>query len=46
MVNVRTKRCAHDSCIKNPNFNMEGEKAAYCKEHAEDGMVDVRMNHC
>ena len=42
MVNVRGKRCAHATCMKWPSFNVEGSKTpAYCKEHADDGMVNV-----
>lgn len=34
--------CSHDSCMKPPTFNIEGKKAVYCKQHAQDGMADVR----
>ena len=46
MVNVRKKRCSHDSCTKNPYFNVEGERAVYCRQHAEDDMVDIRTKSC
>ena len=49
MVDVRSKRrtCAHDNCARLPKFNREGSKtAAYCKQHAEDGMVDVCHKRC
>ena len=39
MVNVVNKRC--EKCAKIPSFNMEGEKARFCSDHKEDGMVDV-----
>ena len=40
-------RCSHDSCTRQASFNVEGsKKAAYCKQHAKDGMVDVRHKRC
>lgn len=39
--------CAHDSCKTNASFNAKGSKmAAYCKKHAEDGMVNVHHRRC
>lgn len=47
MVNVRSRRCVHDSCARTPYYNVEGRKvAAYCKHHATDGMVNVRDRRC
>ena len=47
MVNVYSKRCLHDSCIKCPSFNIRGSKTAvYCKQHAQDGMVNVCSKRC
>ncbi|CAM9932474.1 unnamed protein product [Laminaria digitata] len=48
MVDVRHHQyCLHNSCMKGPNFNLEGnKKGAYCKQHAKDGMVDVRSRCC
>ena len=47
MVDIRTRRCSHDLCTKRPSFNVEGSKrAAYCKRHAEDGMVQVSAKKC
>ncbi|CAN0479868.1 unnamed protein product, partial [Scytosiphon promiscuus] len=41
------KRCLHDSCAKGPSFNVEGSKmAAYCKQHADQGMVNVSSKRC
>ena len=46
-MNVRSKRCSHVACAKVPHFNIEGSKtAAYCKQHAEDGMVNVLSKRC
>ena len=45
MVHVPARRCSHDSCTKRPSFNVEGSKTAvYCKQHAEDGMVNIGDN--
>ncbi|CAN0592613.1 unnamed protein product [Laminaria digitata] len=47
MVNVRSRRCLHDSCEKLPTFGVIGsKKAVYCKQHAEDGKVDVCNKRC
>ncbi|CAN0219773.1 unnamed protein product [Laminaria digitata] len=47
MVGIHNKRCLHSSCAKGSSFNFEGSKrGAYCKQHAEDGMVDVRSRLC
>lgn len=47
MVDVRSRRCAHDSCTKQSNFNVEGSATArYCKAHAEEGMVNVCARRC
>ncbi|CAM9198403.1 unnamed protein product [Laminaria digitata] len=47
MVNVRKGRCSHDSCTRQPNFNVAGsKKAMYCREHAENDMVDVSSKRC
>ena len=47
MVNVRSKRCLHDSCERQSGFNYKGCKTpAYCKQHAEEGMVSVRSQRC
>ncbi|CAN0479960.1 unnamed protein product, partial [Scytosiphon promiscuus] len=44
---VNTRLCIHDSCNRTPRFNARGRKrAAYCKIHAADGMLDIRNRHC
>ncbi|CAN0355067.1 unnamed protein product [Laminaria digitata] len=41
------KLCSHHSCKRRPSFNAEGIKpAAYCKQHAVAGMVDVLNKRC
>ena len=47
MVDVISKRCLYDLCTVRPSFNHVGSKSpAFCKQHAEDGMVNVRGNFC
>ena len=47
MVNVCSQHCLQESCTKTPNFNVAGGvTAVFCKQHAEDGMVDVRCKRC
>ena len=39
--------CSNDTCTRRPAFNFQGsKKAAYCRQHAEDGMVDVQRRRC
>ncbi|CAM9369099.1 unnamed protein product [Laminaria digitata] len=39
--------CSHGSSRRRPTVNVESSKAgAYCKDHAEDGMVDVVNTRC
>ncbi|CAN0454465.1 unnamed protein product, partial [Laminaria digitata] len=41
------RRCSHDGCRKGSSFNFEGSKtAAYCSQHAEEGMVNVYSKRC
>ena len=43
MVNVTSKLCSQESCSRRPTYNFTGlKKAVYCKEHAEEGMVNAR----
>ena len=47
MIDVRSRRCSHESCTKISSFNVMGNRtAAYCKQHAEDDMVDVHSRRC
>ena len=46
-MNVLSARCLHQLCMRQPTFNVDGStKAAYCKEHAKDGMVDIYRKRC
>ncbi|CAN0488514.1 unnamed protein product [Scytosiphon promiscuus] len=47
MVNVRCRRCSHDSCMMLASFNVAGiNKPAYSKQHAHGGMVRVGDGRC
>mmetsp|Transcript_5042 Transcript_5042/g.7463 ORF Transcript_5042/g.7463 Transcript_5042/m.7463 type:complete len:91 (+) Transcript_5042:3-275(+) len=42
MVDVKSQRCKHEGCNKNPSFNFEDEKGRrFCTLHKLNGMVDV-----
>lgn len=47
MVELRSRRCLHETCTLLPTFNVEGRKtASHCRQHAEEGMVDVHNKRC
>ncbi|CAN0500707.1 unnamed protein product, partial [Scytosiphon promiscuus] len=47
MVNVFSRRCSYDICLKRATSNVEGSKpAVYCKQHASDDMVDTHTRRC
>ena len=41
-----SRKCKHPGCAKRPSFNREGEKARFCGDHKEDGMVNVKNKRC
>jgi hypothetical protein len=41
-----TTFCADPTCDTQPSFNVPGQPAKYCKEHAKPGMKDVRSGTC
>ena len=44
---VKKKMCSHDSCTRQPCFNVTGSNIpVYCKQHVEDGMVNVKGERC
>lgn len=46
-MDVCSMRCSHHSCTRHPSFTVEGKKtAAYCKQHAENGMVNLSSKGC
>lgn len=47
MVFLYSQQCFHDSCKKQPSFHFEGgKKPAYCRQRAEDTMVDIYNKQC
>ena len=47
MVDVVSKRCAHDGCNRQPRFNAPDQtKGVYCATHKLPGMVDVASRRC
>jgi hypothetical protein len=42
MVNVKSKKCAHEGCKTIPSYNYEGKtKRSFCSVHKEDGLECV-----
>jgi hypothetical protein len=47
MIDVKSKRCLEDGCIKHPSFNISNEtKGLYCYEHKKENMIDVKSKRC
>ena len=47
MIDVRSKRCIYEDCIKSPLYNIPTLKTPiYCKEHKLDEMIDVKSKRC
>ena len=47
MVDVKSKKCYHDGCLKKPSFGIAGSKTpTFCAEHAAEGMVNVIEKKC
>ena len=47
MIDVVRKRCVYNGCTKHPSYGVAGSrKAAYCSQHALDGMIDVVSKKC
>ena len=45
MVDVKSKKCEHPGCMKQPGYNVPGSKAGrFCSGHKEGGMVVVTWN--
>lgn len=44
MINVVCKLCAVKNCNKQPSFNFVGAAPLFCKEHMENGMINVRSS--
>lgn len=47
MIDLKHKKCMHESCTKSTSFGFEGTKAATrCAEHKLEGMIDLRHKKC
>ena len=47
MIDIKSKRCIHNNCMKIPNFNIPTEtKALYCFEHKLENMIDIKHKRC
>ena len=47
MIDVKNKRCKHESCLIQPSYNYPNEdKGVYCKNHALEGMINVKNKRC
>lgn len=47
MINVKSKICIEEECIKVASFNFEGNKRPiYCKTHSKSEMIDVKKKKC
>ena len=48
MVNVNSRNCRNESCVKKPSFGVADSKTVeYCAQQATDGIVDVTSrNYC
>ena len=47
MINVKSKRCIYEGCMKQPTFNLSTEtKSLYCAEHKLKNMINVKDKLC
>ncbi|CAM9892395.1 unnamed protein product [Ectocarpus sp. 6 AP-2014] len=47
MVDVRSKRCSHHGCAKQPHYGaISSMRAEFCSEHKKDGMVGIVNRSC
>ncbi|CAN0174768.1 unnamed protein product [Ascophyllum nodosum] len=47
MVDVKSRKCRTEGCVKIPSYGVGGTKTAeYCAQHAPDEMVDVKSRKC
>ena len=45
-MDVSIRRCEHPGCGSKPRYGRQGERARFCQEHAQEGMVDVVCRTC
>ena len=47
MVNVKSRKCKTQGCVKASSFGVAGTKTAeYCEQYAPDEMVDIKSRKC
>jgi hypothetical protein len=47
MIDIKSKRCSYENCLKRPSFNLATEKIAiYCSEHQKENMINIKKNKC
>jgi len=45
MVDLRSRRCLHHGCSKQPSFGVEGSNnLQFCSGHKVEGMVNIRLS--
>ena len=45
-MDVKSKRCVHPTCEKNPVYGIEGQRPTHCVYHKADNMIDVVSKRC
>jgi hypothetical protein len=46
MIDVKSKRCEHVGCDKQPGFDIKGGKGRFCASHKTIEMIDVKNKRC
>lgn len=46
MIDVKSKVCEANGCLKRSSFGEVGQQARYCSNHRPEGMVDVVHRRC
>ena len=45
MINVVSKRCAHQGCDKHPFYGYIGKGCKFCADHKMEGMINAKYKH-
>ena len=46
MIDLNHRLCENPICDLHPNFGFKGQKARFCYQHKEEGMVDIISKRC
>ena len=47
MIDVKSKRCIHPNCLKQPHFNLPNEiKRLFCSDHKLENMINIKSLKC